>query len=168
MRFLGCVYRTRLLPSIRTEVNSAIFTSTTEGEGGYIFTPFCLSICLSFCLSVCQFVTCKIEDFSSILVSRFCYSVCQLPTGHNLTPIFTKLHHLGEIVCQKEEVYCFWGQKVNIGQRSTTSVGFLKSSIFIWLTWNLKRSYRTRHLFQRANCFWDQHGPKGHRPKVNN
>ena len=38
--------------------NTRIFfiTSATQGEGGYVFTPFCL------------FVTCKIEDFSSILV----------------------------------------------------------------------------------------------------
>ena len=27
-----------------------IFTSTTEGEGGYVFTPFCLSVCLFVCL----------------------------------------------------------------------------------------------------------------------
>ena len=24
-----------------------IFPSATEGEGGYVFTPFCLSVCLS-------------------------------------------------------------------------------------------------------------------------
>ena len=45
--------------------------------------------------SVCLFVTCKIEDFSSILVSRFCYSVClsvcQSPIGHKLKLIFTVL-----------------------------------------------------------------------------
>ena len=44
--------------------NPKIFTSVTKGEGGYVFTPLWL------------FVTCKIEDFSSILVRRFCYSVC--------------------------------------------------------------------------------------------
>ena len=27
-----------------------VITSTTEGEGGYIFTPFCLSVCLFVCL----------------------------------------------------------------------------------------------------------------------
>ena len=26
--------------------SASVFTSTTEGEGGYVFTPFCLSVCL--------------------------------------------------------------------------------------------------------------------------
>ena len=43
-----------------------------------------------------------------------------------------RVHH-------KQEAYCFRGQMVNIGQRSTTKLEFLKSSIFIPLTWNLKR-----------------------------
>ena len=30
-----------------------IFTSTTEGEGGYVFTTFYLFVCLSVRLSVC-------------------------------------------------------------------------------------------------------------------
>ena len=54
-------------------------------------------------------------------------------------------------------------------KRSTTSVTFLKSSIFIRLTWNLKRIYISGHWIQLANCFWGQHRPKGqHRSKVNN
>ena len=95
------------------------------------------------------FVSCKIEDFSSILVSRFCYSVClsvslSLCLSVAYRPQFeTDLHEISPHgrVCHKEEAFCFWGQKVNIGQRSTTLVVFLKSSIFIWLTWNLKRIY---------------------------
>ena len=39
-----------------------------------IFQVYWLVTCTI--LSVCLFVTCKIEDFSSILVNRFCYSVC--------------------------------------------------------------------------------------------
>ena len=42
-----------------------MFTSTTEGEGGYVFIPLCL------------FVTCKIEDFSTIwLVDFVILNVC--------------------------------------------------------------------------------------------
>ena len=26
------------------------FTFTTDGEGGYVFTPLCLSVCLSLCV----------------------------------------------------------------------------------------------------------------------
>ena len=62
------------------------FTSASEGERGCVFTLFCL------------FVTCKIKDFSSILVRRFCYSVCLSHTGHNFKPIFMKLHHMVEFV----------------------------------------------------------------------
>ena len=65
-----------------------------------------------FCLFVCLFVTCKIEDFSSILVSRFCYSaclsvclsICLSPTGHNFKLIFTKLHHMVEFVIRKKPI----------------------------------------------------------------
>ena len=31
-------------------IGDAIFTSTTKGEEGYFFIPFCLSVCLSVCL----------------------------------------------------------------------------------------------------------------------
>ena len=27
--------------------NESVVTSATEGEGGYVFTPFCLFVCLS-------------------------------------------------------------------------------------------------------------------------
>ena len=61
------------------------------------------------------------------------------------------------------------GQKLNIGQRSTTLVRFLKSSIFIWLTWNLKMIYIPGHWFQPANYFGGQQWPKGqHRPNFLN
>ena len=46
---------------------------------------------------------------------------------------------------------------------------FLNSSIFIRLTWNLKRIYISGHWIQPANYFWGQHWPIGqHRTKVNN
>ena len=61
-----------------------------------------------FCTPLCLFVTCKIEDFSSILVRRFCYSVCLSvclsPTGHNFKLIFTKLHHMVEFVIRKKPI----------------------------------------------------------------
>ena len=44
-------------------------------------------------------------------------------------------------------------QKVNIGQRSTSKVVFLKSSIFIQSTWNLKRIYISSHWFQPPIIF---------------
>ena len=73
-----------------------LLPSTTEDEGGDVFNPLCL------------FVTCKIEDFSSLLVNRFCYSVCLFvclsPTGHNFKPIFTKLHHMVEFVIWKKQI----------------------------------------------------------------
>uniref|UniRef100_A0A8C4QWE0 Lunapark, ER junction formation factor n=2 Tax=Eptatretus burgeri TaxID=7764 RepID=A0A8C4QWE0_EPTBU len=37
-------------------INFIDFTSATEGEGGYVFIPFCLSVCLFVCLIVCLFV----------------------------------------------------------------------------------------------------------------
>jgi len=54
----------------RRPTKTAIFTSSTEGEGGYVFPPFCFLqnrsffkcigssslLCLSVCLSVCPFV----------------------------------------------------------------------------------------------------------------
>ena len=33
-----------------TVLTRVIFTSAAEGEGGYVFTPVCLSVCLSVCL----------------------------------------------------------------------------------------------------------------------
>ena len=54
-------------------------------------------------------------------------------------------------------------QKVNRGQRSTTKVIFLKSSIFIQLTWNLKKIDISGHWIQLPIYFWCQH-----RPKINN
>ena len=48
-------------------------------------------------------------------------------------------------------------------------VKFLKSSIFIRLTWNLKRIYISGHWIKPANYFWGQQTPKGlHWPKVSN
>ena len=56
----------------------------------------------------CLFVTCKIEDFSSILISRFCYSlsvfVCQSPTGHKFKPTFMKLHQVVEVVSTEKPI----------------------------------------------------------------
>jgi len=59
----------------------------------------------------------------SVLVGWVHYFVCflferQSPTGHNFKRIFTKLHHLLEFVIGKKPIV--WGQKINIGQRSTT------------------------------------------------
>ena len=53
------------------------------------------------------FVNCKIEDFSSILVSLFllfCLSVCLSPTGHNFQPIFTKFYHMVQFVISKKPI----------------------------------------------------------------
>ena len=66
-------------------------------------------------------------------------------------------------VCHKEEAYCFWGQKVKRSTKVNKSVNFLNSSIFIGLTWNLKRIYISDDSLQPPNCFRGQH-----RPKVNN
>ena len=57
------------------------------------------------------------------------------------------------VVCHKQESYCFWGQKVNIGQRSTTKEEFVKSSIFIQLTWNLKMICISGHWIQPPILF---------------
>ena len=83
----------------RRPTKTAIFTSSTEGEGGYVFPPFCL------------FVSCKIEAFSSVLVRQVCYvclSVCLSvhlsTTGHNLKPIFRKLHQMVEFDVSRKPV----------------------------------------------------------------
>ena len=83
-------------------------------------------------------------------------SVCLSPTGHNFKLIFTKLHHMVELVIRKKAIVfeVNMDQKVNIGQRSTTKVVFLKSPIFIRLTWNLKRSYFSGQWIEPANYFW--------------
>ena len=53
------------------------------------------------------------------------------------------------------------GQKVNIGPRSTTKMVFLKFSIFIRFTWNLKRSFIFGHwiqppiIFEFKFVFWN-------------
>ena len=39
------------------------------------------------------FITCKVEDFSSILVSRFCYSVC-LSVGWSLDYPYSQVFRL--------------------------------------------------------------------------
>ena len=109
----------------------------------------------------CLFITYKIEHFSSILVRPFCYSfclsvclsVCFSPAGHNFKPIFTKLHHMEQFVIMKKPI------DFEV-KRSTTSVRFLNSSIFIWSTWNLKRIYISGHWIQPTNYFWGQHRPK--------
>ena len=86
--------------------------------GGYVFTPRCL------------FVTCKIEEFSCTLVSRFCYSVslsvgpiCENPEGPLFLPEFVGLIcenpegplFLPEFVCLS---VCLWMAllPVSIGQ----------------------------------------------------
>ena len=56
------------LVEVYTLLSAVLVTSTTEGEGGYVFTPFCLLIagilqisaimlvgCVSFFVSVCLF-----------------------------------------------------------------------------------------------------------------
>ena len=95
---------------------NVIITSATEGKGDDVFTPLCL------------FVTCKIEDFSSLLVSRFCYSVfvCQLLPGHNFKPIFTKLYEVVEVVSTEKPI--------DFEVKGHLEVMFLKSSFFISLT----------------------------------
>ena len=57
-------------------------------------------------------------------------------------------------------------ENINIGQRSTTKVVFLKSSIFIRFPRNLKGSYISGHWIKPTNYFWGQHQPKGpYRPQ---
>ena len=103
-----------------------------------------------------------------LLVDFVILSVC---VCHLQVTILTDLHETSPDggVCHKEEVHCFWGQKINIGQRSTTNVGCLKCLIFIPLIWNFKSIYISRHWIQPDNYFWEQLWRKGkNRPKVNN
>ena len=61
---------------------------------------------------------CKYRVLHHIFFFLFCLSVRLSPTGHNFKLHKTSPHGR---VCHKEEAYFFfWGQKVNIGQRSTT------------------------------------------------
>jgi len=101
-------------------------------------------------------------DFASIVLCMT-YSSCSVHlsvflslAGHNFKPIFRKPPHGRDI--HKEEAYCFWGQKVNIGQRSTTNMEFLKSSIYIRFTWIWRGvAYLViefnHQLFLRSNLF---------------
>ena len=83
-------------------------------------------------ISFGPFITCKVEDFSSILVSRFCYSVflclsvCLSPTGHNLKPIVMKLYQVVEVVSTEKPI--------DFEVKGHLEVDFLKSSFFIQLT----------------------------------
>ena len=124
-----------------------IVTSSTEGEGGYIFTPLCLFVCLSLLLAKSK-------------IFQFYWSVDFVILSDCLTITYRSqfqmdLHESSSHgrVCHKEEACCFWSQKVNIGQRSTSQVRLLKSSIFIWLTWNLKRRCIFGHSIQPPIIF---------------
>ena len=62
---------------------------------------------------------------------------------------YLNVHHVVEFVIRKKPI-------VFEVIRSTTKVVFLKSSIFIWLTWNLKSIYISGPLIQPVNYFWGQ------------
>ena len=92
---------------------------------------------------------CEYPDLLEIIFLLFCcLFVCNSPTGHNIKPIFTKLHQAVEVVSAEKPI----DFEVK-GPRLTTRVVFLKSSIFIRLTWNLKKIYSSGHWFQLSNYF---------------
>ena len=84
------------------------------------------------------------------------------PTRHNFISICTKLHHMVEFVIKKKPI-------VFEVKRSTSLVRFLKSLIFIPLTWNLKRIYFSNHWIQPRIIFEVNIDQKGqHRPNFYN
>ena len=96
------------------------------------------------------FIPCENQRFFKCIgwsCVLFCLYVC-LFAGQiaYMSQFQTDLHETSPCgrVCRKQEAYCFWGQK---GKRST-SAKFLKLSIFIRLTLNLKRSCIFGHLIQ--------------------
>ena len=70
--------------------------------GKILFTLGVTLVYLFVCLSVCLLLA-KNEDFSSVLVSRFCYSV-YLSTGHNSKPIVMKLYQVEEVVSTEKPI----------------------------------------------------------------
>ena len=96
--------------------------------------------------SSCLLIAGILRISAIILVSQFCYSVCLSPSGHNFQPIFTKLHHMVEFVIRKKPI-------VFEVKSSTTEVVFVKWSIFIRLTWNLKRISIFGHWIQLPIIF---------------
>ena len=96
------------------------------------------SVVLCMMSSSCLFVTCKIDDFSSILVSRFCYSVCLSvrlsPTGHNSKLIDMKLYQIVEVVSTEKPIdFEVKGQRSSSGQISEIDI-FHPIDLKFWLT----------------------------------
>ena len=58
-----------------------------------------------------------------------------------------------QLICKMVLEQGYIGQKVNIGQRSTTEVVFPKFPIFIRLTWNLKIIYISGHWIEPPIIF---------------
>ena len=116
---------------------------------------------LSVCLSVCYLQNWRF--FSRYwLVDFIILSVCLSPTGHNFKPIFMKLQHMVELVITKKPL-------IFEVKRSAAEVVFLKSSIFIRLTWYLKKIYISGDWIKPANYFGGLRQLKGqHRPNFLN
>ena len=108
---------------------------------------------------VCFYIS-KIEAFSSILVRRFCYSVCLSPTGHNSKLIVMKLSQVVEVV--STEVYWFWGQKSTWGQIS-------KIVIFHPIDLKFEQDlYILRHWIGKPTIFEVKRSTQGQTSKIIN
>ena len=79
-----------------------------------------------------------------------------------------KLHDMVEFAISKKPIIfdIYIDKKVNISQRSTTLVRFLKSSIFIRLTWNLKRICISGHWIQPPIIFEVSIGQKDNKGRI--
>ena len=127
---------------------SGIFTSATEGEGDYVFTPLCLFVC------------CKIEDFSSILIRRFFFlSVCLSPTGHNSKPIVMKRYQVVEVVSTEKPI----DFEVK-GQRSSS--GQISKIIFHPIDLKFEQDLHLASLSWETNYIWGQKVKGQHKVKL--
>ena len=115
-----------------------LITSTTEGEGGYVFTP---SVCVCY-LQNRRFFKC---NGSSILL--FCLSLCLSPTGHNSKPIIMKLHQVVEVVSTEKPID--WGQRSSWGRSS-------KIVIFHPIDLKFEQDLHIASLNWESSYFWGQ------------
>ena len=108
--------------------HNPIFTSTTEGEGGYVFTPFCL--CLSVCLSVCL--------CAEYLKKLWTYPDETLWTGW---------------VCDKDEVIrCWW--RSGSGSGSGYDNYLISKWFFTIERWGQKRYSTVQHDISKTYWAW--------------
>ena len=103
---------------------------------------------LPFSCSACYLQNRRFFKYIGQSILWFCLSVCQSPTGHNLKPIFTKLHQVIEVASTEKPI----DFEVKVQRSSWGPI----SKIIIFHPIDLKFEQHFCTVCHWTNYFWDQ------------